>query len=131
MPSPRNAPRRRVVNVTRVGDYGGVRWVHRLDCGHSAVRKRRGGVRLGCVECLGAREFESFSRELVKAPPPVVDDGLAEAEVEAARLRALVAGRLGVPQEQVEVVIGVAANGRLGVRSGWVWLSASQLRSVL
>ena len=40
---------------------------------------------MGCVECLGAREFESFSRELVKAPPPVVDDGLAEAEVEIGR----------------------------------------------
>lgn len=52
----RRAPKRRVVDVRRVGTYPNVTWQHSLDCGHVESRKRKAPAeRIGCPTCL-ARE---------------------------------------------------------------------------
>ena len=81
MPSPRNAPRREAVSITKLGRYGKVVWAHQLICGHTVTRKRKSptGV-IGCVKCIDAEEFEEFSESLAIPQESPIDDGLSEAE---------------------------------------------------
>lgn len=52
----RNAPRREVLRIIREGAYPHIRWLHVLECGHTAVRKRKAPAsRIGCLVCLGQK----------------------------------------------------------------------------
>ena len=89
MSSPRNAPRRESVSITKIGKYGHVIWAHQLVCGHTITRKRKSitGV-LGCVKCIEATGFEELASALATPVEEPLDDGLSEAEAEAFKVRA-------------------------------------------
>ena len=129
MPSPRNAPRRETVSVTKLGTYGHVQWIHQLVCGHSVVRKRKSptGV-LGCIKCIDAERFEDMSQSLAIPVESPYDDDLSGAELEASKMRALLAGRFKVPPEQVDVVIRPDQWGRMVVDSATISLTRRQIR---
>lgn len=102
MASRKQAPRREVLEVERRGDWGAVRYVHKLTCGHSEVRKRPAPAsHVACLMCL----------QESKRPAPRGDDWQVEvdpfatAEAEAARIRATLAARVGVPNEAVSVMM--------------------------
>ena len=129
MASPRNAPRRESVSVTKVGRYGHVLWAHQLVCGHTITRKRKSptGV-LGCVKCIEASDFEELAESLTVPVESPFDYDLSGAEREALKTKALLAGRFNVPPEQVDVVIRAGRNGIMEVDSATISLTARQLR---
>ena len=129
MVSPRNAPRRETVTVTKLGKYGHVQWVHQLVCGHSVIRKRKSptGV-LGCIKCIDAETFEEMSQSLAIPVESPYDDGLSDAELEASKLRAILAGRFKVLPEQVDVVIRSNRWGEMVVDSATISLTRRQLK---
>jgi hypothetical protein len=104
------APRRRVRDVQRRGDWGEVTYHHVLSCGHTEVRKRRTAhVVIACSGCLTAADFAAG---VLPQPPPaplgmpesLVDD-FAGVETEAGRVRAGLAKRFGVDGDAVDVVL--------------------------
>lgn len=103
MASRKQAPRREVVEVERRGDWGAVRYVHKLVCGHMEIRKRPAPAsHIACLMCL---------QESMRPAPRGGDwdrievDPFATAEAEAARIRAALAARVGVPNESVSVMM--------------------------
>ena len=131
MPSPRNAPRRESVSVTKVGKYGHVLWAHQLVCGHTITRKRKSptGV-LGCVKCIEASGFEELAHSLTIPVESPFDDDLSGAEAEALKTKALLAGRFNVPPEQVDVVVRPNQFGEMALDSATISLTARQLRAL-
>ena len=129
MPSPRNAPRRESVSITKVGKYGHVLWAHQLVCGHTITRKRKSptGV-LGCTKCIKASDFEELAQGLATPVEVPIDDYLSEAEAEALKIKALLAGRFDVGLEQVDVVVRSNINGIMEVDSATVTFTRRQLR---
>jgi hypothetical protein len=131
MPSPRNAPRRETVSVTKLGKYGHVKWVHQLVCGHTVIRKRKSptGV-LGCVKCIDAEKFEEMSQSLTTIIDSPYDDGLSDAELKASKLKAILAGRFNVPSEQIDVVIRSNMSGEMIVDSATISLTRRQIHNL-
>jgi hypothetical protein len=108
------APRRMIVEVDKRGDWGEVRYHHRLTCGHIEVRKRKApSVVIACSGCLVAAEFAesplTVQRPVRKTPSPV--DDLATTESELARVRAGLASRFGVDLDAVSVAASGASVG--------------------
>lgn len=113
--SRKQAPRREIVEVVRVGDWGEVTYRHRLSCGHTEIRKRPSPkTHIACVGCLATRELD---RRLADLPPSpagdpldqIVDsplDDLAAMEIEVAKIKAGIATRFQVPLEAVDPVAG-------------------------
>lgn len=103
MASRKEAPRREVVDVERRGDWGAVRYAHKLVCGHTEIRKRPApATHIACLMCLQEQ----------RRPAPMGDDWrvidadpFATAEAEAARIRATISARMGVPNEAVSVMM--------------------------
>lgn len=96
------APRRAVINITHIGGYGNVWWLHELECGHTERRKRVAlSTHIGCASC------KHGERVLVASlAQPGVDPALdAQVEIEADRLKAKLASALGVPLDAVGVSI--------------------------
>lgn len=131
MSSPRNAPRRKAVNVQKVGNYGHVIWAHELECGHTITRKRKSpnGI-LGCTKCLNASDFEEMSQALTVPQEAPFDDGLSEAEKQAMKYKAILAGRFNIPTEQIDVHIQSALDGMMRVESATISLTRRQLRAL-
>ena len=98
-------------------------------CGHSVVRKRKSptGV-LGCIKCIDAETFEEMSQSLAIPVESPYDDGLSDAELEASKLRAILAGRFKVLPEQVDVVIRSNQWGEMVVDSATISLTRRQLK---
>ena len=129
------APRREVVEVIREGDWGDVTYRHRLQCGHSEVRKRpaKSDV-MACESCLLAKHYQPQAESAVTPAEPELFFDPFEAEMafvegEAGRIRAGIAARLNVPLDAVDVVVG-QVDGRMGVQSAMVFLDASQARAL-
>jgi hypothetical protein len=93
------------------------------------VRKRKSptGV-LGCIKCIDAERFEDMSQSLAIPVESPYDDDLSGAELEASKMRALLAGRFKVPPEQVDVVIRPDQWGRMVVDSATISLTKRQMR---
>ena len=127
----RKAPRREVVDITRIGSWGNVTYHHKLECGH--VEKRQRATRaptLACVSCLRAGEKDVEMKALTRPLPPADDyDGtVSRSEVEVALVRADIARVLGVHVEAVDVVAVLDASGMLAVQSAVVFLSGADVR---
>lgn len=134
------APRREILDVERMGDWGEVRYVHRLSCGHVEERVRRaapGGV-IACSGCLKAAQFaegvqpQRARRPMVLTSPDGDDasiDDLAGVEAEIARIRAGLAKAFRVPAEAVDVAV-TSTSGTPDVAYALVFLDADQARRV-
>ncbi len=130
MPSPRNAPRREAVSITKLGHYGKVVWAHQLICGHTVTRKRKSptGI-IGCIKCIDAEDFEELSESLAIPQETPIDDGLSEAEAKGMKYKAILAGRFGIPVEQIDVSVRTGPDGMMRVDSATVFLTARQLKT--
>lgn len=128
----RRSPRRKVESIERVGGWGSVRYIHRLECGHAETRPRASSApKLACVTCLRVenldREMKKFgSGEEITGPPIDFDDQPGNNDALPDRLAATIALRFGIPVEAVGVNTEFVGN-RLEVVSGWVFLSASDV----
>lgn len=120
----RSAPRRRVTDIWKTGDYGTSLWHHKLECGHIETRKRRRPAEfIGCVRC---EVREAVGRDVPLPEDDVVVNQIASLDTEAAVLRARLAGALEVSLESVTVqIIGDRVAGAL------VFLDPVQLAEII
>jgi len=105
-----------------------VLWTHELICGHTTIRKRKSSADvIGCVKCLEAVDFEELSESLTIPVESPMNDRLDEAEAEAMKIKALLAGRFDVPPEQVDVIVRPNLNGIMEPDSATVSFTRRQL----
>lgn len=131
------APRREVVEIVKIGDWGEVVYSHRLACGHTEIRKRQSPAsHIACSGCVVAREFaqNGLSRPVVVDAPGLPDDDpdlivdeFGSLEAEAQRIAAGLAAKFRVSVEAVDVAIS-AQNGRADIAYAVVFLDADTAR---
>jgi len=123
----KGAPRREVLEIDRVGDWGEVTYRHLLACGHVEVRKRPSPARvIACSGCVQAAAFTERALPALVEAPDVDWDEFATAEYETQVVAAGLAGRLGVEAEFVQV-----ASGPEGVRHAVVVLDREAIGRLL
>jgi len=126
----RKAPRRDVVDITRVGGWGAVVYHHTLSCGHIEKRPRATRApKLGCVWCLRADEVVQTMSSL-KAPvkSEVLDDAeMATLETEVRMMQASLSSQFNIPIDSVDVVTADEA-GILRVRYATIFLTEKDVR---
>ena len=121
----RKAPRRRIEEIERVGNWGAVKYHHLLECGHTEIRARASRApMLGCAWCLGmeAKASEMEALAIQYREPLDYDERLSHNEIQVARLQGSLAKALGVPTEAVDLVV-TEKGGDLTVESAVVYLS--------
>jgi hypothetical protein len=132
----RGKPLRRITEIAKFGNWGNIRYKHLLECGHSEVLARASRAKeLACSTCGepprdGEKEKPSGFDHLL--PPTILDfsDQVSQDEVEVKKLQAHVASLLGIHPESISI-ISSDAGGRLVVKSAYIFLSASDLRSMI
>lgn len=117
-----------------MGSWGQVEYWHRLECGHTDVRKRPAPTpTVACVACVQAEGKAQELQTLLAAPVGRavldVEDVISLEpdqvfEIDAGRLRGALAAALTVPLEAVDVVVA-DVEGKLVVSSAVVFLSAA------
>ena len=126
----RKAPRRRVVEIRRVGSWGNVVYEHRLECGHTERRHRAASSNsLACAWCLRSQAKEIEIRSL-SSPAKTIEIDIQKTEIEIARAKAAIAHTLNVSLEQVEVSV-VDKFGEQKISGAVVFLSESDVRSLI
>jgi len=131
----RQAPKREVKEILRVGAWGNVRYQHVLECGHSEYKPRASrATRLACLWCVKAGEREEELRELNPPLPSVIasyeDDNTASSEIQLSRVRASLASKMKVPLEAIEIVAS-ENRGVLEIKAAYVFLSAGDISRLL
>ena len=126
----RKAPRRDVVEISREGAWGKVKYRHLLSCGHTEVRARAASTpKLACAWCLKVVEKEGEMRALIAAPeqPYVdIDQKLAKEEIDISKIRATISSRFQIPLEAIDVVVN-DVGGKLVIRHALVFLSSADV----
>jgi hypothetical protein len=78
---------------------------------------------------MNAENFEELSEALAIPQETPIDDGLSEAEAKAMKYKAILAGRFGIPVEQIDVSVRTAPDGMMRVDSATVFLTGRQLKA--
>lgn len=143
--SKKKAPKREVLEVVKVGQWGqgeGIKYLHRLSCGHTEERKRIAPAeQMACTWCVVAKEKEQDLRQFATPPKPVsqvlidvadlidgADDDLIT-DQEAMRLQGSLAAALGIPNDAIDVVLE-DIDGTLVVSYALVFLTAGDAQRI-
>ena len=127
----RKAPRRDVVEISREGAWGKVKYKHLLSCGHTEVRPRAAKTpTLACAWCVRA-ESKGLEIKALGAGQILFDDSdinqkLANEEIDISRTKAIIATRFQIPIEAIDVVVS-DVNGNLVIQHALLFLSASDV----
>lgn len=128
----RKSPRRKVVQINRVGEWGNVVYHHVLSCGHIEVRPRASRApKIACAWCLRS-EVKQIEIAALGSPMRVDfpdDSEMATAETELMKMRASLSSLLGVPAEAVDVVTR-DEGGILRIRYATIFLSERDVRRI-
>lgn len=114
--SRKSAPQRAVVEIIKTGEWSKVQYIHKLECGHTEIRKRAASTKkIACLECVKAGIAESILTNLSRpaiVDPPIeeawIDDiaeGVAQTEQDIGMIRAGIASVLSISPETIDVVI--------------------------
>lgn len=113
----KRGPKRLVKDAIRVGEYGNTHWRLVLSCSHELDSKRKpkvGEDKVCCKKCIS-------SESLAVATVEMFEDGWETADpLVEVRIRAMLASKVGVTIDQVEMVNGTAT----------IFLDAQQVRSL-
>lgn len=133
------APRRAILEIIKSGSWGRVEYRHRLECGHTEVRKRASSAPvISCTWCVVAERKDDELRKLAQTPvrdvlidvSDLLDDGFGEdiiAEDDANRMRAGLSAKFGIPVESIDTVLE-DVDGHLQVQYVVLFLDASSAR---
>lgn len=127
----RKAPRRAVVEISREGAWGRVKYKHLLACGHIEVRPRAASTpTLACAWCLRAEEKNEEIKALVAGTQLIdttdINQKLANEEIDISRTKAIIATRFQIPIEAIDVVVA-DVNGNLVIQHALLFLSGSDV----
>lgn len=131
----RQAPKRTVVEIRRRGSYGGVKYEHTLECGHTEVHARASKAKkIACSWCLRLSQDEVSAHRVAPTSLNMLaeedDTSAASNEIEISRMRASIAAIIKVPVDAVEIVAS-QKYGVLEIRAAYVFLSAGDIRRLL
>lgn len=123
----RKAPRRDVVEISREGAWGKVKYRHLLSCGHTEVRPRAASTpKLACAWCLRAVEKDVEIKALsagIQTQIADINEQLAKEEIDISKTKAAIALRFQIPQEAIDIVVS-DVNGNLVIKHALLFLSA-------
>jgi hypothetical protein len=123
----RKAPRKKVISVTRVGEWGNVSYEHLLSCGHIEVRPRKAGTNaLACAWCFKSTNLGKELLQLGAPLSPYADEDSSSDESRINDIRASIAARFNVSLESVDVV-SVVENNELKIQYATVFLSSLEV----
>lgn len=127
----RKAPRRDVVEISREGAWGRVKYKHLLSCGHVETRARAAtSPKLACAWCLRAESKDQEIRALTTGIQQIdtsdINQKLASEEIDISRTKATIATRFQIPIEAIDVVVS-DINGNLVIQHALLFLSAGDV----
>lgn len=127
----RKAPRRDVVEISREGAWGRVKYKHLLSCGHIEIRARASNTpKLACAWCLRAEakdeEIKALTSGVQQIDTSDINQKLASEEIDISRTKAAIATRFNIPIEAIDVVVA-DINGNLVIQHALLFLSASDV----
>jgi hypothetical protein len=133
----KTAPQRAVIDVERTGGWGAVEYRHRLECGHTEVRKRiMPTKKIACTSCVLAGQMDDRVSDIAVRSAKIIDPmdvmdivgddlyGFAN-EVDISKAQAAIALRIGVPVDSVDVVAEVGPDGDLKISYATIFIEAS------
>ena len=131
----RQAPKRAVTEIRRVGTWGNVRYEHVLECGHSEYKPRASRAdKLACMWCVKAIEKEEEMKSFTAPPPSIFveyeDDNSASSEIHLGRVRASLSSVMKVPLEAIEIVAS-QNRGVLEIKAAYIFLSAGDISRII
>jgi hypothetical protein len=134
----RQAPKREIKEIRRVGTWGKIQYEHILECGHTEKLLRASrAIRIACSWCVKAEEKDEEFRALIPQVQNITqsfedinDIDVSSGEIEVSRTRASLASILKIPLEAVHVV-AIDSRGVLEIRSAYVFLSAGDIRKII
>ncbi len=131
------APRRQVLEVSRTGDWGEVRYRHRLECGHVEVRRRPSSSEtIACSSCMTEgrlRDKVAFMQGIDDSIPDEQDRlsyEFAVVESNAVRVRGAIAAKLGIPLDCVDVLVS-DFGGKMSIASATVHMDGPMAMEML
>ena len=137
----KSAPQRTVVEIVKTGGWGSVEYHHKLDCGHTEVRKRYAPTSvISCTGCVKAQMAEDTLAQLSVKPAVFVDFAdihdeltteIASYEQDIARTRASLAAAIGVTVADVELIVTENDDGQLSISQAMVFLGPSSINNLI
>ena len=130
----RRAPRRKIVEVSREGAWGKVKYKHILECGHTEIRDRASSTpSLACAWCLRVdvrtKEISALSRG-GRAPYVDTSPHMATSEINLSKTRAVISSRFEVPLDAVDIVSS-DVNGNLEINYAIIFLSSGDVARLM
>ena len=120
----RKAPRKKVISVNRVGEWGNVSYEHLLSCGHVETRPRKASTdSLACAWCFKSKNLGKELLQLGSSTSAYMDDDESSGESMINDIRASIAARFNVSLEAVDVVSSIE-NYELKIKYATVFLSS-------
>jgi hypothetical protein len=123
----RKAPRKKVISVKRVGEWGNVRYEHLLSCGHIESRPREADTKTNTLACAWCFKSVNMGRELMKlsssTTPYEEEEESSGSEFRISSIRASIAAKFNVPLDSVDVV-STLSNSELKIQYATVFLSS-------
>lgn len=119
----KRGPKRLVTQAVRLGEYGKTKWHIELECGHavdSARKPKVNGDRVCCKTCISSNASVSLM-EIMSDDREDRDFFELYDPMDELKLKAAIAGKVGVPMSQVELFNGTAT----------VFLDAQQVSRLL
>lgn len=137
----KSAPQRTVIDVIKTGNWGKVEYLHKLECGHTEVRKRHAGTAaIACTGCVKAQIAEITLKSLSPAQSVYIDSAdihdpvateVATVEQDIGRIRASLASALGVTVSDVELIVTESSLGEPSVTQAMVFLGPSAINNII
>lgn len=128
----KKAPRRQIVDISRIGSWGRVEYHHKLECGHIEIRKRPNttGI-MACAGCVLSEQYEEREKPEEKNPNDEILDQLgselAVNEKTTQSLKAELGRALQIPSEAIEVVLDYNEEGEQALSGAIILLSADEV----
>jgi hypothetical protein len=122
----RKAPRKKIISVTRVGEWGNVRYDHLLSCGHVESRPREADTKTNTLACAWCFKSVNMGRELMRlgsSTVPYEEEDSSSSESHINSIKASIAARFNVSLDSVDVVSTVD-NSELKIQYATVFLSS-------
>lgn len=140
----KKAPQSRIVKIDKTGQWGAIEYKHHLECGHIESRKRPMRTKtIACTYCVVASEMNSINTELVNAKKTaslissldvadiIDDDHVYMSEINISKAQNIIASKIGVRAESVDVVSEVDEDGVLRITYAVVFIDAPKIKAMI
>ena len=127
----RKAPRRKILEIKRIGEWGDTHYSHRLSCGHHENRLRKSPTRsLACMTCFKSQKAEEKIKDISKPFFTELEEEDLYVESEINSTKASIALHFNVSLESVDVISGYS-NGSLQIQYAVIFLSPSDIEKTI